>query len=170
MPTSLGPPSPPRCAAISFSTPARSPIPRRWRWPGCASSCSVGADRTASRLAEAPVPPDRSSPAVAVPFPARDHVACVGAPPFRGTPSRMTFRARPVTRRPGRSGWDAGARRTTLINAGFAGAIVISILILVGYAAWNWYDTHFGMAASVDGAVITRDDVRSRLAIETFRI
>src|SRR5438270_69667 len=28
----------------------------------------------------------------------------------------MTFRARPVARRPGRSGWDAGARRTTPIN------------------------------------------------------
>jgi parvulin-like peptidyl-prolyl isomerase len=82
----------------------------------------------------------------------------------------MTFRAKPVARRPGRSGWDAGARRTTLINAGFAGAIVVSILILVGYAAWNWYDGHFGTAASVDGAVITRDDVRNRLAIEKFRI
>jgi parvulin-like peptidyl-prolyl isomerase len=82
----------------------------------------------------------------------------------------MTFRARPVARRPGRAGWDSGDRRTTLINAGFAGAIVISILILIGYAAWNWYDGHFGTAASVDGTVITRDDVRTRLAIENFRI
>lgn len=82
----------------------------------------------------------------------------------------MTFRARPVARRPGRAGWDSGDRRTTLINAGFAGAIVISILILLGYAAWNWYDGHFGTAASVDGTVITRDDVRTRLKIEEFRI
>ena len=82
----------------------------------------------------------------------------------------MTFRARPVARRPGRAGWDSGARRTTLINAGFAGAIVISILILVGYAAWNWYDTHFGMAATVDGVTITRDDVRARLKVENFRL
>ena len=62
----------------------------------------------------------------------------------------MTFRARPVARRPGRSGWDPGARRTTLINAGFAGAIVVSILILVGYAGWTFYQNHFGTAASVD--------------------
>jgi parvulin-like peptidyl-prolyl isomerase len=82
----------------------------------------------------------------------------------------MTLRARPVARRPGRAGWDSGDRRTTLINAGFAGAIVISLLILVGYAAWNWYDNHFGTAASVNGTVITRDDVRTRLAIEKFRI
>jgi parvulin-like peptidyl-prolyl isomerase len=82
----------------------------------------------------------------------------------------MTFRAKPVARRPGRSGWDSGNRRTALINAGFAGAIVISILILVGYAAFTWYDGHFGTAASVNGVGITRDDVRARLKIETFRI
>jgi parvulin-like peptidyl-prolyl isomerase len=82
----------------------------------------------------------------------------------------MTLRARPVTRRRGRAGWDPGDRRNTLINAGFAGAIVVSILILLGYAGWTWYDSHFGMAASVDGTVITRDDVRTRLAIEKFRI
>ncbi|HLX35731.1 MAG TPA: peptidylprolyl isomerase [Candidatus Limnocylindrales bacterium] len=82
----------------------------------------------------------------------------------------MTFRARPVARRPGRSGWDSGARRSTIINAGFAGAIVVSILILVGYAGWTWYSNHFGTAATVDGQVITNDDVRNRMAIETFRI
>ena len=82
----------------------------------------------------------------------------------------MTLRARPVARRPGRAGWDSGDRRTTLINAGFAGAIVISLLILVGYAAWNWYEGHFGTAASVNGTVITRDDFRTRLAIENFRV
>ena len=82
----------------------------------------------------------------------------------------MTLRARPVARRPGRAGWDSGDRRTTLINAGFAAAIVISLLILLGYAAWNWYDGHYGTAASVNGTVITRDDLRTRLAIEKFRI
>jgi parvulin-like peptidyl-prolyl isomerase len=82
----------------------------------------------------------------------------------------MTFRARPVTRRPGRAGWDSGTRRTTLINAGFAGAIVVSIIILLGYAAWTWYDGHFGAAATVDGVTITRDAVRTRLKIEKFRL
>jgi len=82
----------------------------------------------------------------------------------------MTFRARPVARRPGRAGWDPGTRRTTIINAGFAGAIVVSILILLGYAGWSWYDSHFGAAATVDGVTITNDDVRARLKIETFRI
>jgi parvulin-like peptidyl-prolyl isomerase len=82
----------------------------------------------------------------------------------------MTFRARPVARRSGRSGWGGGDRRNTLINAGFAGAIVVAVLILVGYGAWTWYDDHFGVAASVDGQVITRDDLRNRLEIEQFRL
>jgi len=82
----------------------------------------------------------------------------------------MTLRARPVARRRGRAGWDSGDRRNTLINAGFFVAIAISILILIGYAGWSWYDDHFGAAATVNGQVITKDDVRNRLRIETFRL
>lgn len=82
----------------------------------------------------------------------------------------MTLRARPVARRRGRAGWDSGDRRNSLINAGFFLAIGISVLILVGYAAWSWYDSHFGAAATVNGQVITKDDVRNRFAIESFRL
>ena len=82
----------------------------------------------------------------------------------------MTLRARPVARRRGRAGWDSGDRRNSLINAGFFLAIGISVLILFGYAAWSWYDDHFGAAATVDGHVITKDDLRNRLKIETFRL
>jgi len=82
----------------------------------------------------------------------------------------MTLRARPVARRRGRAGWDSGDRRNSLINAGFFLAIGISALILVGYAAWSWYDDHFGSAATVNGQVITKDDLRNRLRIETFRL
>jgi len=70
----------------------------------------------------------------------------------------MTFRAKPVTRRPGRSGWDSGDRRTTLINVGFVVAIIASVLILIGYAGWTWYDDHYGTAASVNGTVVSKDD------------
>lgn len=82
----------------------------------------------------------------------------------------MTLRARPVARRRGRAGWDSGDRRNTLINLGFFLAIGLSALILVGYAAWSWYDDHFGAAATVDGEVITKDDLRSRLQVEGFRL
>ena len=82
----------------------------------------------------------------------------------------MTLRARPVARRRGRAGWDSGDRRNSLINAGFFLAIGISVLILIGYAAYSWYDSHYGAAATVNGQVITKDDVRNRFAIESFRL
>jgi parvulin-like peptidyl-prolyl isomerase len=82
----------------------------------------------------------------------------------------MTLRARPVARRRGRAGWDAGDRRNSLINLGFFLAIGLSVLILIGYAAWSWYDAHFGAAATVNGQVITKDDLRARLKVEDFRL
>jgi parvulin-like peptidyl-prolyl isomerase len=82
----------------------------------------------------------------------------------------MTLRARPVARRRGRAGWDAGDRRNGLINLGFFVAIVLSVVILVGYAAYSWYDDHFGAAATVNGQVITKDELRNRLKIEDFNL
>lgn len=82
----------------------------------------------------------------------------------------MTLRARPVARRRGRAGWDSGDRRNNLINLGFFLAIGLSALILIGYAAWSWYDNHFGSAAVVNGQVITKDDLRARIRIEGFRL
>jgi parvulin-like peptidyl-prolyl isomerase len=82
----------------------------------------------------------------------------------------MTLRARPVARRRGRAGWDSGDRRNSLINLGFLIAIVVSVLILIGFAAWSWYDGHYGAAATVNGQVITKDDLVGRLKIENFRL
>ena len=82
----------------------------------------------------------------------------------------MTLRAKPVSRGSRRSGWDSGDRRTFLLNLGFVVTITVSVLILIGYAAWSWYDDHYGAAATVDGTTITKDQLRSRYAIETFRI
>jgi parvulin-like peptidyl-prolyl isomerase len=82
----------------------------------------------------------------------------------------MTLRARPVARRRGRAGWDSGDRRNNLINLGFFLAIGLSVLILIGYAAWSWYDDHYGSAAVVNGQTITKDELRARIKIETFRL
>jgi parvulin-like peptidyl-prolyl isomerase len=82
----------------------------------------------------------------------------------------MTLRAKPVVKRPGRSGWNPDERRTFLTNLGFTVTIVVAILILLGYAGYSWYDNHFGAAATVDGTTITRDQLRTRYAIESFRI
>lgn len=82
----------------------------------------------------------------------------------------MTLRARPVARRRGRAGWDSGERRNSLINLGFTIAIAVSALILVGYGLYSWYDSHFGAAATVNGTVITKDQLVSRLRVENFRL
>jgi len=82
----------------------------------------------------------------------------------------MTLRAKPVVRGPGRSGWNSDDRRTALLNLGFVVVIVASLLILVGYAGFSWYDDHFGAAATVNGTTITKDQLRTRYAIESFRI
>jgi len=82
----------------------------------------------------------------------------------------MTLRARPVARRRGRAGWDPGDRRNSLINLGFFLAIGFSVLLLVGYAAFSWYNDHFGAAATVNGQTITNDQLRNRFRIESFRL
>ena len=82
----------------------------------------------------------------------------------------MTLRARPVARRRGRAGWDPGDRRNSLINLGFFLAIGFSIVLLVGYAAYSWYNDHFGAAATVNGQTITNDQLRNRLKVESFRL
>ena len=82
----------------------------------------------------------------------------------------MTLRARPVARRRGRAGWDPGDRRNSLINLGFFVAIGFSILLLVGYAAYSWYNDHFGAAATVNGVTITNDQLRNRVRVESFRL
>ncbi len=79
----------------------------------------------------------------------------------------MTLRARPVVRKPSRSGWNSDDRRTFLTNLGFVLAIVVSLLILVGYAGYSWYDDHFGMAATVDGTTITKDNCASAMPSRT---
>lgn len=80
----------------------------------------------------------------------------------------MTLRAKPVARRRSRAGWDSGDRRNNLINLGFFIAIGLSVLILVGYAAYSWYDDHFGAAATVNGVTITKDELRNRYKVEGF--
>lgn len=82
----------------------------------------------------------------------------------------MTLRARPVAKRSGRAGWNSDERRTALINIGFVLAIVAALVILLGYAGWTWYDSHFGAAATVNGQTITKDDLGREVNIEDFRI
>ncbi|MFH0751506.1 MAG: peptidylprolyl isomerase [Chloroflexota bacterium] len=82
----------------------------------------------------------------------------------------MTFRARPTTRTGRRSGHESDARRNLYFNLGFGAAVALAILLLVGAGAASWYDEHLAPVAVVDGESITKDALRERIAVETFRL
>jgi parvulin-like peptidyl-prolyl isomerase len=81
----------------------------------------------------------------------------------------MTVRAKP-TRTGRRSGHESDARRNLYFNLGFGAVVVVAIILLVGAAAASWYDEHLAPVARVNGETITKDGLRGRVAIETFRL
>jgi len=82
----------------------------------------------------------------------------------------MTFRARPTTRTGRRSGHESDARRNLYFNLGFGAVVALAIILLVGAGAASWYDEHLAAVAVVNGESITKDALRERVALETFRL
>ncbi len=81
----------------------------------------------------------------------------------------MTFRAKPTTRGR-RSSHESDARRNLYFNLGFGAVVVVAVLLLVGAAAASWYDEHMAPVARVNGETMTKDGLRDRVAVETFRL
>jgi parvulin-like peptidyl-prolyl isomerase len=82
----------------------------------------------------------------------------------------MTLRAKPVVKRARRSSGDVSGRRNLYMNIAFGLVVIASAALLVGVVGATWYDAHLGAAAKVDGAVITKDQLATRMKIETFRL
>jgi parvulin-like peptidyl-prolyl isomerase len=82
----------------------------------------------------------------------------------------MTLRVRPTTRRSSRTGVDADARRTLLINVGFTLVILAAVLVLAGAAFASWYGEHMSAVATVNGEGISKDQLATRSDIEMFRL
>ncbi len=84
----------------------------------------------------------------------------------------MTFRARPTTkpttRRRGSHADDG--RRNLYMNIGFGLIVVVAVVLLVGAGAASWIGDHLAPVAKVNGASITKDQLRERVKIETFRL
>jgi len=84
----------------------------------------------------------------------------------------MTFRARPTTkpttRRRGSHADDG--RRNLYMNIGFGLITVVAVLLLVGAGAASWIGDHLAPVARVNGVSITKDQLRARVAIETFKL
>jgi parvulin-like peptidyl-prolyl isomerase len=82
----------------------------------------------------------------------------------------MTFKAKPVVKRAQRPGWEGQDRRNFFLNIGFAIVVIVAVLILAIAAALTWYDDHLASVGSVDGQSITKDELRDRYEIESWRV
>ncbi len=82
----------------------------------------------------------------------------------------MTLRARPTTRKPHRTGADSDSRRNLYYNLGFGAVVLVALLVLFGAGFATWYGEHLAAVATVNGESITKDQVRTRVKIESFRL
>jgi parvulin-like peptidyl-prolyl isomerase len=82
----------------------------------------------------------------------------------------MTFRAKPVVKRAHRPAWEAQDRRNFYLNVGF-GLIVLLALLILGIAiGLSYYNDHLASVGSVNGQSISRDELRDRAQIESWRL
>jgi len=82
----------------------------------------------------------------------------------------MTFKAKPVVKRAQRPAWEGQERRNFLLNIGFAVVVIAAVVILVVAGALTWYDEHLASIGSVDGQSISKDELRDRYEIESWRV
>ncbi len=81
----------------------------------------------------------------------------------------MTQRAKPVTR-PRKDRLEAGERRNLYMTIGFGAAIGFAVLMLFVAAGKVWYDDHMATMLSVNGQSVSRDEFRSAVAAQKFRL
>ncbi len=82
----------------------------------------------------------------------------------------MTFKARPVVKRGGRPSWESRDRRNLLMNLGFGLVVAAAIVILAVAVALTYYNDHLVPVGSVAGRDISKDELRDRVRIETWRL
>lgn len=82
----------------------------------------------------------------------------------------MTFKAKPVVKRAQRPSWEGQDRRNFFLNIGFALVVAAAVLILIIAAALTWYDDNLAPVGSVDGQSITKQELRDRFEIESWRV
>ncbi len=82
----------------------------------------------------------------------------------------MTFKAKPVVKRAQRPSWEGQDRRNFYLNVGFGIVVAAAVLILVIAGVLTWYNDHLAPVGSVDGQAITKDELRDRFEIESWRL
>jgi len=82
----------------------------------------------------------------------------------------MTFRAKPVVKRTHRPAWETQDRRNFYLNVGFGLIVVLAVVILAIAAGLSYYNDHLASVGSVDGQAISKDALRDRVAVDTWRL
>jgi len=82
----------------------------------------------------------------------------------------MTFRAKPAVKRAHRPSWEGRDRRNLYVNLAFVAVIAFALLILVAAAGASYYGDHFAQVARVNGTEISKDALRDRVKVDTFRL
>lgn len=82
----------------------------------------------------------------------------------------MTFKAKPVVKRAQRPSWEGQDRRNFYLNIGFGIVVIAAVVILVVAGVLTWYNDHLAPVGSVDGQQITKDELRDRFEIESWRL
>lgn len=77
---------------------------------------------------------------------------------------------RPTTRPRRRDHWQREERTQFWVTIGFIALIALALLFLLGSVAVGYYNEHFKAVGNVQGAQITRDQVRERVALNQFRL
>ena len=82
----------------------------------------------------------------------------------------MTFRAKPVVKRDHRPAWETQDRRNFYLNLGFGIIVVLALAILGIAAGLSYYNDHLASVGSVDGDSISKDALRERLQVDSWRL
>ena len=82
----------------------------------------------------------------------------------------MTFRAKPVVKRSSKNSWESRDRRNTLLNLGFVAVIVAAVVLLLVAMGVSYYSDNLSGVGSVDGASISKAELRERVIMETWRL
>ena len=82
----------------------------------------------------------------------------------------MTFRAKPVVKRPPKSSWESRDRRNFYLNIGFGLVVVAAVVILLAAIGVSYYSDNLAAVGTVNGQSISRAELRERALIEVWRL
>jgi parvulin-like peptidyl-prolyl isomerase len=82
----------------------------------------------------------------------------------------MTFRAKPVVKRAQKPSWESRDRKNFYLNLGFGLVVLAAVVILAVAVGLTYYNDHLVSVGSVSGQAISKDELRDRVLVESWRL